>query len=50
MEETQLYKEDMIGLKTLNEAGKLQIVHINNNHVTFSDDDVRNIMVPVLKS
>ena len=50
MEETDLYKNDYIGLKELNEKGKLTIVHIDNRHVTFSDDDIRNIMVPILKS
>ena len=50
MFDTQMYKEDWLGLKTLYESGKFKLDHINNAHVTFSDDEIRNMMVPVLKS
>ena len=45
-----MYQEDWLGLKTLNDAGKLQLKNIDNAHVTFSDNDIRTMMVPILKS
>lgn len=37
MQDTQMYKEDWLGLKTLYEAGKFIHGAIDNSHVTFSD-------------
>lgn len=48
--DTQMYKEDWLGLKTLSDAGKFFVAGIDNAHVTFSDDEIRNMMVPVLRS
>ena len=50
MEDTDLYKQDYIGLKTLNENGKLSVVHMPGGHVQFTDDEIRTVMVPILKS
>lgn len=50
MEDTDLYKQDYIGLKKLNEKGQLHIAHINGDHEKFTDEDIRNLMVPLLKS
>jgi palmitoyl-protein thioesterase len=48
MEESDLYKEDYMGLKTLNEAGKIQKISIAGDHLQFSDEDIDNTFVPFL--
>lgn len=35
MEEQDIYKEDWIGLKTLNESGRLQRITIPGEHVSY---------------
>jgi len=49
MTETQIYKDDTIGLKTMNEAGKLSFIEIpNQDHITFTKDDVLTKFLPFL--
>ena len=38
LRETPLYTEDRIGLKTLDEAGKLHFLSVEGNHLEFSRD------------
>lgn len=39
-ENTDSYKYDLIGLKTLNEAGKIDFLSIDDLHLKMSDDDI----------
>ena len=49
MEETQLYKEDWIGLKSLNERGKIAFLELDGDHLEFSDEwFIENIVDPYL--
>ncbi|KAF7825094.1 palmitoyl-protein thioesterase 1 [Senna tora] len=48
-QETKLYTEDWIGLKTLDEAGKVKFVSVSGNHLEISRDEMRNYIVPYLK-
>lgn len=38
LEESKLYTEDRLGLKTMNEKGKLHFVETEGNHLQFSDE------------
>jgi len=48
MEDTELYQKDFIGLKALNEAGKLKVQTFEGEHLQFTDDQITNIIVPFL--
>ncbi|KAH9618400.1 hypothetical protein KSS87_010579 [Heliosperma pusillum] len=48
--ETKLYIEDWIGLKTLDDAGKVKFVSVAGNHLGISDKDMKKYMVPFLES
>ena len=48
MEDQDVYKNDTFGLRTLNEAGKIQKAEIVGNHLQFTDEDVSKIFVPFL--
>ncbi|KAE8712989.1 ATPase 7, plasma membrane-type isoform 1 [Hibiscus syriacus] len=48
VQETKLYKEDWIGLKTLDEAGKVKFVNVSGNHLQISRSDMKKYMVPYL--
>jgi len=51
MEETQLYKEDWLGLKELNEAKKLQRLSCPGNHMKFTLEwFTTNIITPYLST
>ena len=50
MEDAQIYKEDLIGLKDLNEKGKLKTAHIDSSHTKYKDEDIKNTFIPFLKS
>jgi palmitoyl-protein thioesterase len=45
---TQFYQEDFIGVKALNEAGKIQFVTLPGDHLSFSTDDIKNTFIPFL--
>ncbi|XP_060207397.1 uncharacterized protein LOC132635149 isoform X2 [Lycium barbarum] len=47
-QETQLYTEDWIGLKTLDDAGKVKYVKVAGNHLQISSSDMRKHVVPYL--
>ncbi|XVE76863.1 hypothetical protein DITRI_Ditri13aG0014400 [Diplodiscus trichospermus] len=49
VQETKLYKEDWIGLKTLDEAGKVKFVNVSGNHLQISGSDMKKYMVPYLE-
>merc|ERR1712210_192359 len=48
LQETQLYQEDFIGLKTLDEAGKLTFHQIPGGHMTFDYNWIAENIVPFL--
>ncbi|CAM8935494.1 hypothetical protein QQ045_012910 [Rhodiola kirilowii] len=47
--ETTLYIEDWIGLKTLDEAGKVKFVSVPGNHLEISESGMQEYIVPYLK-
>lgn len=49
LNETDFYKNDNIGLKTLNEAGKVTFSSIVGNHLQFTEKDIENIIIPALE-
>ncbi|XP_021666500.2 uncharacterized protein LOC110654720 isoform X2 [Hevea brasiliensis] len=48
-QETKLYTEDWIGLKTLDEAGKVKFVNVSGNHLDISQNDMKKYIVPYLE-
>jgi len=48
MEQQQIYIDDWIGLKTLNEADKLTFIALPGNHLQFTEADVIHTFVPFL--
>ncbi|KAJ4825903.1 hypothetical protein Tsubulata_036563 [Turnera subulata] len=47
-QETQLYIEDWIGLRTLDEAGKVKFINVSGNHLDISRNDMKKYIVPYL--
>lgn len=50
LEESDFYQEDYLGVRALNEAGKIQFVSVVGDHLQFSESDVQNTILPFLKS
>lgn len=48
-QETTLYTEDWIGLKTLDEAGKVKFINVSGNHLEISQSDMKTYVVPYLE-
>ena len=48
--QTKLYIEDWIGLRTLDEAGKVKFVSVAGNHLGISKEDMKKHIVPYLTS
>lgn len=48
LKESKFYKEDYIGLRALDEAGKIKFVKLSGDHINFSDYDIDTYMIPVL--
>ncbi|KAK9667978.1 hypothetical protein RND81_13G025600 [Saponaria officinalis] len=48
--ETKWYKEDWFGLRTLDEAGKVQFISVKGGHIEISGADMLKYMVPYLRS
>jgi hypothetical protein len=46
--QTDLYKEDWIGLQTLDKAGKLSFVALPGNHLSISETEMEDHIVPFL--
>ncbi|EEF50269.1 Palmitoyl-protein thioesterase 1 precursor, putative [Ricinus communis] len=49
VQETKLYTEDWIGLKTLDEAGKVKFLTVSGNHLQISQDVMKKYIVPYLE-
>lgn len=48
LRESTFYQEDFIGLRQLDEAGKVKFVKLSGDHIHFSDHDIDTYMLPVL--
>ncbi|XP_062146278.1 uncharacterized protein LOC133854208 [Alnus glutinosa] len=48
--QTKLYVEDWIGLKTLDEAGRVKYVSVPGNHLGISERDMKKYVVPYLEN
>lgn len=48
-QQTLLYTEDWIGLKTLDDAGRVKYVSVAGNHLGISKSDMKKYVVPYLK-
>lgn len=49
MLQTKLYTEDWIGLKTLDDAGKVIFISVPGNHLGISQSDMKKHIVPYLE-
>uniref|UniRef100_A0A1J3K026 Palmitoyl-protein thioesterase 1 n=1 Tax=Noccaea caerulescens TaxID=107243 RepID=A0A1J3K026_NOCCA len=49
-QQTKLYTEDWIGLKTLDDAGKVKFVSVPGEHLQMAEDDIVKYVVPYLKN
>jgi palmitoyl-protein thioesterase len=47
--ETKLYTEDWIGLKTLDEAGKVEYISVPGNHLQMAKSDMKKYILPYLE-
>lgn len=47
--QTKLYTEDWIGLKTLDEAGKVKFINVSGGHLHISTSDMLKYIVPYLE-
>lgn len=48
VQETDFYKNDLIGLRALEQAGKVQYVDFEGDHLHITDDEIENIIAPFL--
>uniref|UniRef100_A0A7I4F4V2 Palmitoyl-protein thioesterase 1 n=1 Tax=Physcomitrium patens TaxID=3218 RepID=A0A7I4F4V2_PHYPA len=49
-ERTDLYKEDWIGLRTLDEAGRVTYIAFPGDHLSINDVQLKKFVVPYLRS
>uniref|UniRef100_A0A5B7BWG6 Putative palmitoyl-protein thioesterase 1-like n=1 Tax=Davidia involucrata TaxID=16924 RepID=A0A5B7BWG6_DAVIN len=47
--QTKLYTEDWIGLKALDDAGRVKFISVPGNHVAISTSDMKKYVVPYLE-
>ena len=47
--QTDLYTEDWIGLRTLDEAGRVKYISVSGGHLGISKRDMKKHIVPYLK-
>ncbi|XP_072962291.1 uncharacterized protein [Typha angustifolia] len=47
--QTPLYTEDWIGLKVLDDAGRVKFISVQGEHVRISDNDMKKHIVPYLE-
>ncbi|PON33621.1 Palmitoyl protein thioesterase [Trema orientale] len=47
-QQTKLYTEDWIGLKTLDEAGRVKYINVSGGHLGISKSDMKKHVVPYL--
>lgn len=49
LEDSEFYKQDLIGLKTLKEAGKVTFGEIQGDHLQFTTAYIKETVIPFLK-
>jgi len=49
MEETNLYEDDLLGLKKMNEDGKIHRYIHEGHHMSFSDEFFLEYIIPFLQ-
>ncbi len=49
VEQTEFYQKDYIGLRALNEAGKVKFVEFDGDHLQFTYQQIENVIAPFLK-
>lgn len=49
LKESDFYKQDYIGLKSLDEAGKIKFDEINGDHLQFTTSYIKETVIPFLK-
>ncbi|XP_047306571.1 palmitoyl-protein thioesterase 1-like [Impatiens glandulifera] len=49
VQETALYQEDWIGLRSLDEAGRVQFINVSGVHLEISEIDTMKYIVPYLR-
>jgi hypothetical protein len=47
--QTELYKEDWIGLRGLDEGGRVSYISFPGDHLNFNEDQVEEYVVPYLR-
>ncbi len=48
LEESEFYKNDFIGVKSLHEQKKIEFVELEGNHLNFGYEDISEYMIPAL--
>jgi len=49
LRESEFYKKDFIGIRELDELGKVTFVRLTGRHTIFTDKDIINHFIPLLK-
>lgn len=49
-EETNLYKEDWIGLRALDESGRVTYIAFPGDHLSINDLEIKDFVIPYLRS
>jgi palmitoyl-protein thioesterase len=49
LEDSEFYKNDYLGIRTLNEGKRIQFVELPGQHLHFNRDDIITHMIPALK-
>jgi len=47
---TDFYNHDYIGLKNMTESNKIEYVKFDNDHLQFTDIDIKEVVIPFLIS
>lgn len=47
--QTELYKEDWIGLRSLDEDGRVSYISFPGDHLNFNEDQLKEYVVPYLR-
>jgi len=49
LRDSEFYKKDFIGIRELDEQGKVIFVRLTGRHTIFTDKDIINHFIPLLK-
>jgi palmitoyl-protein thioesterase len=48
--QTNLYKEDWIGLRALDESGRVTYIAFPGDHLSINDLEIKDFVIPYLRS